>query len=371
MVFDGHFTDGQTARRRPVRIVCVADRLQIFDRQDTLLEEWPFSGLRLAGEVYQRQPIQLLHRDHGEARLTLASHEILDLLRRELPHFRRHCYGGDNTTVRLLLWGVALVVVTVGLLKGVPVLAGPLAHLVPAGWERTWGEQMLSLLGEDASACESVAGQAALQVLTERLTATTTPPFPFKVRVSSSPLVNAVALPGGYIVLFQGAVTTAQTPEEVAGILAHEMAHEVQRHPMRGLLRAAGLRLVIGALTGGNGSAFSVAGIGELLLQLSYNREDEAEADRLGVEMLNNANIRGDGLVAFFARQKHREEKTGSASAPAQETTSRAVQFLSTHPTDDDRVAAIQAQTRGTGNALTKKQWQALQTICQEEGAKS
>ena len=257
-------------------------------------------------------------------------------------------------------------VITVGLLKGVPLLAGPLAYLVPARWERTWGEQMLGFLGEDASACESVDGQAALQVLTERLTATITPPFPFKVRVSSSPLVNAVALPGGHIVLFQGVIATAQSPEEVAGILAHEMAHEVQRHPMRGVLRAAGLRLVIGALTGGSGSSLSVAGVGELLLQLSYNREDEAEADRLGVEMLNTANIRGDGLVAFFARQKHNEEEKASASATEQETTSRAVQFLSTHPTDETRVAAIQARAQGTGNALTKKQWQALRTICQE-----
>ena len=225
---------------------------------------------------------------------------------------------------------------------------------------------MLGFLGEDASACESVDGQVALQVLTERLTATITPPFPFKVRVSSNPLVNAVALPGGHIVLFQGVIATAQSPEEVAGILAHEMAHEVQRHPMRGVLRAAGLRLVIGALTGGSGSSLSVAGVGELLLQLSYNREDEAEADRLGVEMLNTANIRGDGLVAFFARQKHNEEEKASASATEQETTSRAVQFLSTHPTDETRIAAIQARAQGTGNALTKKQWQALRTMCQE-----
>jgi len=371
MVFDGYFTDGQTAQRHPVKIVCVANQLQIFDRHDALLKEWSFPGLRLTGEVYRRQPIRLSHRDHGEACLILASHELLDLLGRELPRFRQHRYGGDNATGHLLLWGAILVLVTVGLLKGVPFLAGPLAHLVPARWEQMWGEQMLGFLGEDVSACESVEGQAALQVLTERLTATTTPPFPFKVRVSSNPLVNAVALPGGHIILFQGVIATAQSPEEVAGILAHEMAHEVQRHPMRGLLRAAGLRLVIGALTGGSGSSFSVTGLGEFLLQLSYNREDEAEADKVGVDMLNKANIRGDGLVAFFTRQQHSEENSVSPSATEQETASRAGQFLSTHPTDVARVAAIQERTQGTGNALTKKQWHALRTICEEEQMKN
>jgi predicted Zn-dependent protease len=144
------------------------------------------------------------------------------------------------------------------------------------------------------------------------------------------------------------------------------MAHEVQRHPMRGLLRTAGLRLVIGALAGGSGSAFSFAGFGELLLDLSHSRQDEAEADRIGVEMLNRANIRGGGLVAFFARQEEEEKRESAASAGKQKPSSRVIQFLSTHPTDEARVAAIKAQARGTGNALSKVQWQALQTICQE-----
>jgi predicted Zn-dependent protease len=243
-------------------------------------------------------------------------------------------------------------------------LAGPLAHLVPVRWEQAWGEQMLGLVGEGVVTCDSGNGQAALQVLAERLAATTEFPFPFKVQVSNTPLVNAMALPGGHIILFQGLIAAAQSPEEVAGVLAHEMAHEVQRHPMRGLLRTAGLRLVIGALAGGSGTAFSFAGLGELLLGLSYNRQDEVEADRIGVEMLNKANIRGDGLAAFFARQQEGEESDPSSSLVERQAASRVGQFLSTHPADGARVAAITAQARGTESALTKEQWRALRTIC-------
>jgi len=186
--------------------------------------------------------------------------------------------------------------------------------------------------------------------------------------VSSTPLVNAMALPGGHIILFQGLITSAQSPEEVAGVLAHEMAHEIQRHPMRGLIRTAGLKLVIGALTGGSGSLLSFAGIGETILGLSYNRQDETEADRIGVEMLNKANIRGDGLVAFFAREAEGERNESSASAAERKAAVRVMQFLSTHPADETRVAAIKAQARGTERALTKAQWQALQTICKKSG---
>lgn len=366
MVFDGHFTDGKTARRHVVKVVCIDNRLQIFDQYDVLLEEWSFDGLQLVGEVFRRQPIRLSHRTHGEAALSLANHDILEVLGRAIPRFRRQRVGEDNATMHLLIWAGALVLVTVALLKGVPLLAGPLAHLVPARWERAWGEQMLELIGEDIAACKSVEGQAALLVLTERLTATTELPFPFKVQVSSTPLVNAMALPGGHIIVFQGLITSAQSPEEVAGVLAHEMAHEVQRHPMRGVIRTAGLRLVIGALSGGSGAAFSFAGVGEMILGLSYNRQDEIEADRIGVEMLNKANIRGDGLVAFFARQSEGEKNESSAAAAEQKASSRMMQFLSTHPADEARVAAIKAQARGTESALTKAQWQALQTICEK-----
>lgn len=364
MVFDGHFTDGKTARRHVVKVVCIDKRLQIFDRDDALLAEWPFDGLQLIGEVSRRQPLRLSHRTYGEAALSLANHDILDVLGRTMPRFRRKRMGRENATVRLLIWVSALVLVTVALLKGVPMLAGPLAHLVPARWEQSWGEQLIELVGEDATACAGVEGQAALLALTEQLTATAELPFPSKVQVSNSPLVNAMALPGGRIVVFQGLLTAAQSPEEVAGVLAHEMAHQIQRHPMRGLIRTAGLRLVIGALSGGSGAALSLGGIGELILGLSHDRQDETEADRIGVELLNKANIRGDGLVAFFARESAKEKK--EAAAAEQKTTTRVMQFLSTHPADDTRVAAIKAHARGTESGLTRKQWQALQSICRE-----
>ena len=368
MVFDGYFTDGKTARRHMVKVVCIDNRLQIFDWYDVLLEEWSFDGLQLIGETSRQQPIRLSHRTHGEAALSLTNHDILEVLGRAIPRFRRQRVRGDNATMRLLVWMGALVLVTVALLKGVPLLAGPLAHLVPRRWEQAWGHQMLELIGEDVAACESKEGQAALLVLTERLTTTTELPFPFKVQVSNTPVVNAMALPGGHIILFQGLITSAQSPEEVAGVLAHEMAHEIQRHPMRGLIRTAGLRLVIGALAGGSGAAFSLAGIGEMILGLSYSRQDETEADRIGVEMLNKANIQGDGLVAFFAREAEGERNESSASAAEQKAATRVMQFLSTHPADEARVTAIKAQARGTERALTKAQWQALQTICEKSG---
>ncbi len=359
MVFDGHFTDGKTARRHVVKVVCLDKRLRIFDRDDALLAEWPFDGLQLIGEVSRRQPLRLSHRTYGEAALSLANHDILDVLGRTMPRFRRKRVGGENATARLLIWASALVLVTVALLKGVPLLAGPLAHLVPARWEQSWGEQMIELIGEDATECAGVEGQAALLALTEQLTATAELPFPVKVKVSNTPLVNAIALPGGHIIIFQGLIGAAQSPEEVAGVLAHEMAHQIQRHPMRGMIRSLGLRLVIGALSGGSGAA---GGVGDLILGLSYSRQDETEADRIGVDMLNKANIRGDGLMAFFARQS--EEEKNESVAAKQKTVSRVIQFLSTHPADDARVAAIKARSRGIENGLTKKQWQALQSIC-------
>jgi predicted Zn-dependent protease len=194
---------------------------------------------------------------------------------------------------------------------------------------------------------------------------------PFTVRVHRSPVVNAFALPGGHIVVFQGLVTAAQSPEEVAGVLAHEMAHQIQRHPMRGLIHAMGLRMVSGTVLGGfSAAAASGAHLGEVLFTLSYSRETETEADRIGVEILNKADIRGDGLIDFFTRYQENDETKSTHHGAKDSVEDRLMSFLSTHPPGKARIASIRALVQGKGDALTAKQWKALRAICDEDVVK-
>ncbi|MBM4259212.1 MAG: M48 family metallopeptidase [Deltaproteobacteria bacterium] len=233
--------------------------------------------------------------------------------------------------------------------------ATALVYLVPRTVEKAWGQETIAMVEKEAPFCEEAEGKEALQTLVRRLAVTTDAPFPFEVRVSRAPIPNAFAAPGGQIVILRGLLAMATSPEEVAGVLAHEMAHEVQRHPTRGVVRALGIQTVMGFVSGNTGKGLGAAT--GALINLSHGRDDESEADRIGVQMLNKANIRADGLVNFF-------ERMSKVSAGSQ---SRLLTYLSTHPSDTARVAAIRSMARGNGEAMTAKEWQALKTICGTE----
>ncbi len=365
MVFSGFLTDGDTAERRSLQITLGAQQLCFFDEQGRFVDEWSYTQLQVIDGLYRGQPIRLSHPNRSGACLTIEDRRVLPLLRSAVPYLRGHTRVTHASTARLFCWGLAVAMAIVGLLRGIPRLADPLARVVPMQWEQMLGQQITESFVQDAPICDDAAGQAALQVLVDRLAASAFTPFPFTIQVRSTPMVNAFALPGGRIVVFHGLVQAAQSPEEVAGVLAHEMAHQIQRHPIRGLIRSMGLRMVSGVMLGGfSVAAASGAHLGEVLFGLSYSREDEAEADRIGAAMLNRADIRGDGLIDFFTRYQGRTATKDSQQKAIDSAEEQLLSFLSTHPTGEERIATIRTLAHGKSDALTKEQWQALQAIC-------
>jgi predicted Zn-dependent protease len=173
------------------------------------------------------------------------------------------------------------------------------------------------------------------------------------VRVIAHDGVNAFAAPGGQIVIFDGLLQQAASPQVLAAVLAHEMAHVMERHPARGLIRRTGYRLLVAALVGDLSSAMGLlAESGELLLNLAHSREDEAAADRLAIGLLNAAGIDSRGLGSFFV-QLH-----GDAQPP---------RLLSSHPPARRAHRSGRAALEQPGPAaLEPAQWEALRGICQQ-----
>ena len=177
---------------------------------------------------------------------------------------------------------------------------------------------------------------------------------PLTVRVIPEKTVNAFAAPGGQVVLFSGLIEKAESPEEVAGVMAHEIAHAIERHPMQSMLRAAGVFLLVGLLVGDTSTLGTLASEGaKVLLVLSYSRDTEREADRIGMELLNKAGIRGDGLLDFFARLQGERGEEG-----------RLPVLFASHPMHAERVERLKLLATGTQAALSQKQWRALRDIC-------
>jgi Zn-dependent protease with chaperone function len=158
----------------------------------------------------------------------------------------------------------------------------------------------------------------------------------FKVTVQRNKQVNAFAAPGGLIVVYTGLIDEAGSAEEVAGVLAHEMAHVTRRHSMRQLIYAGGLLPLMGLLVGQPDAAALFQGFGQLS-ELKFSRGQEEDADSTGFDTLRAAGISTEGMARFFDRLAKAE-----GGAPS---------FLATHPASAERAALIRARAKSVAGA--------------------
>lgn len=118
--------------------------------------------------------------------------------------------------------------------RGIPALTAALAPLVPVAWKERLGAAVVKHLMPAQRYCDAPEQLTAVRQIIARLAASAAPqPYTFRVHIADSPMVNALAAPGGHIVLFNGILHQTRTPEELAGVLAHEMQHVLQRHSTR------------------------------------------------------------------------------------------------------------------------------------------
>ena len=189
--------------------------------------------------------------------------------------------------------------------------------------------------------------------LTERFAAQADLPYPLTVRVVNSSIINAFTLPGGHILLFDGLLKFADSPEEVAGVLAHEIGHAQRRHPMEVFVKNVGSATLIGFLLGDITGGSVIAAAVQFTATAAYTREAEREADADAVALLNGAGIDGSGLIDFFERLRAMEDNLPDILA-----------LINTHPASGDRSDFVRDNTTANGLALLAPQWQALKDIC-------
>src|SRR5688572_2749810 len=132
------------------------------------------------------------------------------------------------------------------------------------------------------------------------------PKYPYTFSVANYREINAFALPGGPVWIHRGVLHSATNESQVAGVLAHEIAHIAQRHAADQLTKATmanwGLGLLGAVLgnSGGAGAAQTAAGFLANGVFLKFSRDDEREADRLGLDMMRRAGWDGRGMVELF-----------------------------------------------------------------------
>lgn len=164
------------------------------------------------------------------------------------------------------------------------------------------------------------------------------PQLKYTFRVVDSPIINAFALPGGYVYVTRGILAHFNSEDELAGVLGHEIGHVVARHGAEQMSRQqlAGLGLGIGSLVSEHFARYAnVAGAGLSLLFLSYSRSQESESDRLGVEYSTKTGYDSHKMAEFFQTLDRMRGDSGQ-SLPS---------FLSTHPDPGDRERKVHQLT--------------------------
>lgn len=157
--------------------------------------------------------------------------------------------------------------------------------------------------------------------------------FQWEFNTIQSKDINAWCMPGGKVAVYTGIFPVTQTDAGLATVMGHEIAHAIARHAEERYSQMAGAQLiggVVGATTGSQ-TMVDLYGLGGQLALLKYGRKQESEADRLGLIFMAMAGYNPEAAVSFWQRMA--QAKQGGGAPP---------EFLSTHPSDERRIADIQ-----------------------------
>lgn len=335
MLWRGRYLDGRTAASRTAEIRLVTGGLKVVLEDGTALT-WPYGEIRQSQGHYAGDPVRLERGGEPAEVLIVDDADFLSSLRAKAPRQAGRFHNPAFRRLRVwLVFYAALVTLAVSFgfyHWGIPSLARLIAQRVPVSWEKGLGESGLGVLAPPEKRLHDPRLDRAIAAITARL-ARTVPhcPYRFQVAVCDLPIVNALALPGGYIVVYRGLLDETRRPEELAGVLAHEMQHVLKRHTTQRIIQDSSTGLLLSALSGdATGSmAFGLQSVRALAL-LEYSRTEEEEADREGMKAVLAAGIDPEGMIRFFQTlQKHGKEP-------------EFLRYVSTHPATLDRIKDLQ-----------------------------
>lgn len=266
---------------------------------------------------------------------------------------RRRTLGFLGSLVAVILVCLLGLVAVYGSLDG---LSGTLARRLPAAWEQKLGESALAQFRLEHRFVDDSVALPLLQPLTQPLLqALGETRHPMKFHLVDDPAINAFALPGGAMVINTGLILSAPRADALQGVIAHEIAHVVEQHGVRSVIRSAGIFVVVQALVGDASGLLAVlANAGPMLINQAYSRDFEREADDKGYALLRRAGVDPQGMADFFRLVLAEEKKQIEAitDETSRELFAQSRRFLSTHPETEARIRAIEARrkTDGAGN---------------------
>lgn len=367
--WEGHYLDGQSALRQPVRIQPLRRALHIAtaDGQTFL---WPYPRIRQTQGTYEGEEVRLEYGGELSAALIVSNPEFLTALHKVAPELTRHVHDpslrGRRTTLTVMAALGAIGVGALFYLWGIPALAGAMTPLIPVSWEQRLGKMVVERLAPEDRRCSDPNRMVVIENLVTRLAqAAPENPYHIAVYVVDSPIMNAFAAPGGYIIVFQGLVGKTERPEQLAGVIAHELQHIYKRHTTRAIIEHTSTSFLLAAMAGDfSGAMVYGAEAARTLGMLRYSRTHEKEADTEGMELMVRSGINPKGMVEFFEILKEQSPEMAGL-----------LEYLSSHPDTQERINYLKelAEQRDLmpNELLPGTDWDDIRQICQPEGKRA
>ncbi|HUP66337.1 MAG TPA: M48 family metallopeptidase [Thermoanaerobaculia bacterium] len=205
--------------------------------------------------------------------------------------------------------------------------------------EEEWrlGQQLAADIERQMPVVRDQAANAYITQLGQRLVAQTPMAnLPWGFHIIDSPEVNAFNIPGGHVYVTTGLIGAADNVAELAGVMAHEIAHGVQRHGTEQMSRAQGINILASVLLGQNPAAYQ-----QILAQIvaggamaSYGRDAERESDVLGTRWMHAAGYNPEGMASMFEELLARRQRSPGAVE----------RFFSSHPVTESRIELVRSE---------------------------
>ncbi|CAD5259094.1 Metalloendopeptidase [Bosea sp. 62] len=347
-VYPAIYYDGVSSRKRQVELRLDA-QLDITEH-DIVLATWRYDDIR---RVDGSRSLRLTSVAAAtQARLEIEDEAVQRLLMARCTALDQGRGGGQAW--RIVAWSLAAAAsIVLMTLYGIPLIADRLAPIVPVSVEQRLGDavdkQIRALMG--GKHCTGAEGQRAFTKMVDALKAAGGSAIPLEAQVLSSPIPNAVALPGGRIYLFEGLLQRARDPDEIAGVIAHEIGHAEHRDGLRSVIRTGGTSFLFGLLFGDITGSGAVIFASHTLLDASHSREAETAADDFAIRAMTRLGRSPAPLGEFLVRI------TGSGG----KTT-----IIDSHPVSSERLERMKRAAPETAGPpiLTDAEWQALKRVC-------
>ncbi|HET7887980.1 MAG TPA: M48 family metallopeptidase [Bradyrhizobium sp.] len=346
------FYDGTSSRRHSVELA-LNERLEILEN-GIALAAWPYSDIRRADSA-----VGILRLSCQSApplaRLEIRDSALGAILLSRCPQLEAHAAGRHSITP-IVGWSLAATVSIVAVIWfALPLVADRLAPLVPPALERRIGDasekQIATIFG--SKTCNDAAGSAAFAKLIRQLSTAAGFSSPIRAAVLNTPVPNAFALPGGKVYLFSGLLSRSDDPDEIAGVLAHELGHVVHRDNTRNMIYSGGTSFLIGLLFGDVTGSGALIFASRSLVTASYSREAEQNADDFSISVMHKLGRPTKPMGDLIFRITGNEgDKT--------------VSFLANHPLTEDRLKHLSDENRAASGPplLSDKEWAALKAVC-------